>query len=259
MKRWMKLILPIFLFCSMVSVHADYIAFPDGEFFNDHEGEIDTWGYWHKAEKAIAIVDYPGSDEIVGVIEKDRVIRVFFLYEDSQGVLWGAQDEGIWFKMKHLPKFYANIDFWMEHQEEFKKTYYVPIYFEEDAWLVVWEYPGSDHISGTLPTSVTRDKQFPLYEGAEYTDKNGVRWTSISHMGVSGWLNMEAMLSDTEPEVKSIFLTLDENFDIADYPELEMSFLEMHAKEILISTLVIGVCVFTGVLFVLKKKKVRKC
>ena len=242
-------------FSAVINISADYITMPDDDFFKDHGDEISAWGLWHQAQKDIAVVAYPGSDEILGVIEEGRVIRVLHLYEDSQGVLWGAQstdDQGLWFKMKHLPEYYANFNFWNDHQDEFKKTYYVPIYFEEDAWLIVWEYPGSDRISGTLPTSVTRDKRYPLYEGAEYTDEHGIRWTSISHMGVSGWLNMEAMLSDTEPEVQSIWISIDENFDPSQY-DFSESFLELYGKELLIGGLVIGVCALTGILAVKRK------
>ena len=132
MKKNIWLITGILFACLLVNVKADYIVTPNDEFFRSHEDEIDTWGYWHKSEKDIAIVPYPGSEEIIGVVEEDRVIRVLFLYEDAQGELWGAQgtvDQGLWFKMKYLPKFYANIDFWMEHQEEFNNKRKNQIYY----------------------------------------------------------------------------------------------------------------------------------
>ena len=259
MNKIIKIIAVIFMMGSMtMNVKADVVIPPDDDFFNEHGDEINVWGYWHQAKRDVAIVEHPNSKNIIGVIEKDRVIRVIHLYEDERGVLWGAQnyeDTAIWFKMDDLPKYYANFDFCEDHQEEFKKTYYVPIYFEEDAWMIVWEYPGSDRISGVLHTSETRDKKYPLYEGQEYTDENGVRWTSIGYKGVSGWLNMEEIISYEKPEVKSVYLELDENFNPVDYPDLGKSFAELYAKEILTGGLVIGVSVLTGILAALKKKR----
>ena len=262
MKKIIKILAVIFMLGSMtLNAKANMIGYPhNNDFFIDHQDEMENGTkYCYEAKVDVAVVDYPNSNNIIGVIEKGRVLWLDYMYKDEKGTYWGMQvlndEDCAWFSLKNMSEAYTNVQFWMEHQEEFKKTYYEQIYFEEEAWLVVWDYPGSDRITGALPTSVTRDKKYPLYEGAEYTDKNGVRWTSIQHMGAEGWLNMESVLSDTKPEVAaSVRWSIDENFNPADYPDLGKSFVELYAKEILIGGVVIGVCVLTGILALRRKK-----
>lgn len=245
---------------SFIILSADVLATPDhNSFYNRHKDEIQNGSsFYIQAKRDIAIVDYPGSSNVIGVVEEGRVLHLHYFYIDEHNEYWGMQviDDSTcaWFKMKYVSEFYWNFSFQMEHEKEFKKPANEIIDFEGDGWIVLWEYPGSDMVSAAILVSDTKDLQYPIRAGYAYTDSKGVRWVTIRFRGEYGWLNTSEPLSDIKPDVMEVNLVLEENFDPSKY-DFSESLFDLYGRELLIGTLVSGVCALTGVLVILKKKR----
>ena len=166
----------------IMPIHAYLLPEPEkDDFYRKYRDEIiNASSMYVCAHRQIPVYDAPDSDNIIGVIEKGAVLHLWYSYEDEKGNMLGMQiidEQNIWFPLKYTSDYHWYFNFWNDYQDKFKKTYHKQILFEEDAWLILWEYPGSDRISGTLATEHTRSKEYPIYEGMEYVDKNGKRWT----------------------------------------------------------------------------------
>lgn len=229
-----------------MAVSADLLITPyENEFFMEHESEMsNASSHYMQAKVTTKIYDVPGSSKVIGEIEKGRVIHLHYTYVDEQGALWGMQliDKATcaWFKLSDMKEYYWDFSFQMEHQNELFSSGKQIIYKGND-WLVLWEYPGSDMVSGTVNTKETQDYQRVIRAGYAYDDENGVRWLKINYSGIEGWLNTEEPLSSKKPEVMDIYL--------------EVGFWSMYGTEVMIGCMVISVCALTGVLTILKRKR----
>lgn len=247
MKKMLHGILLIALFFSFaVCVHADLLATPhENDFFMAHEDKMENGSnYYLKAEKKTPIYESPASDKIVGNLEKGRVIQLHYIYTDENGVKWGAQvisDElCAWVKMEDMSEFYWFVNFYMDHEEEMYSSGNRKIHYKENGWLVLWEYPGSDMISGAIKTSDTRNSEFPVRGGWQYTDQQGTDWIHVNYRGAEGWLNTKEPLSRSKPAVMDVIIGRNELSKNSNF---------------LIAGFAIIVCGLTGVLFALKKKR----
>ena len=248
MRRILKFLVIIFsLLNVLINVSADLVATPhNNDFFMEHKDEMQIGSnYYMKAEKKLSVYESPASDQVIGTIEKGRVLHLHYIYEDVNGTMWGMQvlsDElCAWFKLNDMSEYYWNYLFYLDHESEFHSSGSKEIRFEDKGWLVLWEYPGSDMVSGTIKTSETLDYQMPVRSGWQYIDEEGVKWLNISYKGSEGWLNTNAPLSRTMPDVMKVYLSKD---------ELTGGF-----SSVLIGGLVIGVCALTGILAVTHRKK----
>ena len=248
MKKIVKyLVIVLLLFGGCLNVSADLIATPhNNDFFMDHQDEMQNGSiYYMKAEKNIQIYESPVSDKAIGTIEKGRVLHLHYMYEDDAGNLWGMQvlsDElCAWFKLEDMSEYYWDYLFYLDHEGELHSSGNQAIRFEENGWLVLWEYPGSDMVSGTMKTSETLDSKLPVKAGYQYVDEEGVKWLNISYKGTEGWLNTSDPLRSSKPDVMEVYLSED---------ELSGGFIPY-----LLGGLVIGVSVLTGILAAVKRKK----
>ncbi len=251
MKKMIKILTLVMMLSSMwLNVSADLIATPhNNDFFMDHQDEMKNGSsYYMKAEKNMQIYESPVSDKVIGKIEKGRVLQLHYMYEDDEGNLWGMQVLSdrvcAWFKLDDMSEYYWNYLFYLDHESELHSSGNKEIRFEEKGWLVLWEYPGSDMVSGTLNTSETLDTKLPVKAGWQYIDEEGVKWLNINYKGIEGWLNTSNPLQNAKPYVMKVYLSEDE--------------LSGGTASYLIGGLVIGVCVLTGVLTAVKMKKKQK-
>lgn len=267
MRKTTFLLTVLMMLCSVcLSASADLITGPsDDDFYDQHEMEINSPMSLYEADREIAIVKYPNSSEIRGVIEKGRIITAEFTYTDETGEMWGMQrlddGTGAWFSLKHMTYVKGYIDFWYEHYYE-KKDITTSnneiIRFEEEGFLVLWEYPGSDLVAYAPPTEITHRDEYPIKAGSEYIDEDGTRWldVSIDFRTYIGWLNMSEPVMSEKPAVIERKITLDENFDPTGYEYLlEDSIWERYENEFLIGSLVIAACALTGIFFFISLKR----
>ncbi|MBE6107516.1 MAG: hypothetical protein E7192_02620 [Erysipelotrichaceae bacterium] len=247
-KDWMVVML--LMGCFILNVHADMIVGPENDdFYQNHQREIYSLVRLFQADKDIDVVKSPDSDEVLTVLQKGKVIRVDFTYKDAEGKLWGMQkmedDTGAWFEMEFMSHHKDQHDFWDEHPN--MKSSNEIIQFNQKGYLILWEYPNSNMIASAPPTSIL-DREIPIKGGVEYIDENGTRWVrvGIDFRTYLGWLNMDEPVSKRYPDSVGFSIDLNGNETQIQHP---------YDQSMLISTLVIGVCILTGVLTWVKKKQ----
>jgi uncharacterized membrane protein len=211
MKRFMfSKVLAILVMCFLaviwnsVFVYGDVIWEPRDSFY-EKERENCVYvnrAYYANGEKGyVTAYKNPESNWAVADFENGNDVYIQFIYKDKSGREWGitefndGSEKSGWVLIDELIARYDHNSFCEDHEKEFVDY---DGSFDPDSCgdkIIVWEYPGSDAITGKLYKEDFKE-YLPEFSYM-YKDDEGRQWAYIGYyMGRCGWV----CLSDPENE-----------------------------------------------------------
>jgi hypothetical protein len=203
----------VFVFCVLVmatNVKADVIWEPENSFYKMHTKDC----VYHNRnyivngpEGKVIIYKSPEVNLKLSNLVNGKSVNIYYLYEASDGVLWGLYDNWKtnvtgWIPMDYMELEYDHICFVEEFGEEIQtKTENLPAeYIGKE--IYIWSYPGSENATTFVPKG-------PMEFTDVFEDEEGNIWGHIGYY--YGWRNIwvcidnpRAGFSELYPDEKPI-------------------------------------------------------